>query len=83
MGVSVEGGKGRGKSMGVDLNLVPFIDFLSCLIAFLMTVTSFCGASRARASSRGSSILADSRSAYRPAISTNFGSASGISFRWI
>jgi len=36
MGVSVEGGKGRGKSMGVDLNLVPFIDFLSCLIAFLM-----------------------------------------------
>lgn len=36
MGVSVEGGKGRGKSMMVDLNLVPFIDFLSCLIAFLM-----------------------------------------------
>ncbi len=36
MGVQVEGGKGRGKSMGVDLNLVPFIDFLSCLIAFLM-----------------------------------------------
>jgi biopolymer transport protein TolR len=36
MGVSVEGGKGRGKSMGVDLNLVPFIDFMSCLIAFLM-----------------------------------------------
>lgn len=36
MSVNVEGGKGRGKSMGVDLNLVPFIDFLSCLIAFLM-----------------------------------------------
>jgi len=37
MGVSVDtGGKGRGKSMGVDLNLVPFIDFLSCLLAFLM-----------------------------------------------
>ena len=36
MGVSVEGGKGRGKSMMVDLNLVPFIDFMSCLIAFLM-----------------------------------------------
>jgi biopolymer transport protein TolR len=36
MGVSVEGGKGRGKSMNVELNLVPFIDFLSCLIAFLM-----------------------------------------------
>jgi len=36
MGVSVEGGKGRGKSMNADLNLVPFIDFLSCLLAFLM-----------------------------------------------
>ena len=36
MGVIVEGGKGRGKGMMVDLNLVPFIDFLSCLIAFLM-----------------------------------------------
>lgn len=36
MGVSVEGGKGRGKNMMVDLNLVPFIDFMSCLIAFLM-----------------------------------------------
>jgi len=37
MGVSVDtGGKGRGKSMGVSLNLVPFIDFLSCILAFLM-----------------------------------------------
>jgi biopolymer transport protein ExbD len=36
MGVQVEGGKGRGKSQNVDLNLVPFIDFMSCLIAFLM-----------------------------------------------
>jgi len=36
MRVSVEGGKGRGKSMNSELNLVPFIDFLSCLIAFLM-----------------------------------------------
>ncbi len=36
MSVQVEGGKGRGKSQNVDLNLVPFIDFMSCLIAFLM-----------------------------------------------
>jgi len=41
MGVSVEGGKGRGKSMGVDLNLVPFIDFLSCLLAFLMITAAW------------------------------------------
>jgi len=37
MGVSVDtGGKGRSKNLNVDLNLVPFIDFMSCLIAFLM-----------------------------------------------
>ncbi len=34
MGVSLPGG--RGKNVSVDLNLVPFVDFLSCLIAFLM-----------------------------------------------
>jgi len=35
MSVTVENGKGR-KGLVVDLNVVPFIDFLSCLIAFLM-----------------------------------------------
>lgn len=35
MSVHVEVGKGQ-KSLMVDLNVVPFIDFLSCLIAFLM-----------------------------------------------
>jgi biopolymer transport protein TolR len=35
MGVSIEGA-GRRRSLSVELNLVPFIDFLSCLIAFLM-----------------------------------------------
>lgn len=34
MGVSVESTGKRG--MGIELNLVPFIDFLSCLLAFLM-----------------------------------------------
>lgn len=35
MSVTVETGKGR-KSLAVELKVVPFIDFLSCLIAFLM-----------------------------------------------
>src|SRR5688572_21205046 len=35
MGVSVEGG-GGGKSVDVDINLVPFIDLMSCLVAFLL-----------------------------------------------
>jgi len=36
VGVSVEGGKGRGKSVMASLNLVPFIDLLSTLIVFLI-----------------------------------------------
>lgn len=31
-----EGGKGRGRSTNVDLNLVPFIDLMSVLITFLL-----------------------------------------------
>jgi biopolymer transport protein ExbD len=34
MGVSVESKGKRG--MGIELNLVPFIEFLACLLAFLM-----------------------------------------------
>lgn len=36
MGVSVEGGKGRGKKTNFELNLVPFIDLLSVQITFLL-----------------------------------------------
>jgi len=36
MGVSVEGGKGRGRKVNAELNLVPFIDLLSTLITFLI-----------------------------------------------
>ena len=36
MTVSVGGGEGGKKSIQADLNLVPFIDFLSVLISFLL-----------------------------------------------
>jgi biopolymer transport protein ExbD len=36
MTVSVGGGEGGKKSVSAELNLVPFIDFLSTLIAFLL-----------------------------------------------
>jgi biopolymer transport protein ExbD len=32
----VESGKGKKKSLDMELNLVPFIDLLSCLISFLL-----------------------------------------------
>jgi len=34
--VSVESKGGRGRKMNTELNLVPFIDLLSCLITFLI-----------------------------------------------
>jgi biopolymer transport protein ExbD len=38
MGVAIESGGGGGgrKSVDVELNLVPFIDMMSCLVAFLL-----------------------------------------------
>jgi len=37
MGVSVDsGGKGGKKSVNADLNLVPYIDLLTCMVAFLL-----------------------------------------------
>src|SRR5262245_65990969 len=38
MGVSVDTGGGGGgrKAVDVDINLVPFIDMMSCLVAFLL-----------------------------------------------
>ncbi len=37
MGVSVDTGGGDGrKSVDVEINLVPFIDMMSCLVAFLL-----------------------------------------------
>ena len=37
MSVSVDdGGKGGKKSVNADLNLVPYIDLLTCMVAFLL-----------------------------------------------
>ena len=37
MGVSVDtGGKGGKKPLNADLNLVPYIDLLTCMVAFLL-----------------------------------------------
>ncbi len=37
MSVSVDtGGKGNKKSVNADLNLVPYIDLLTCMVAFLL-----------------------------------------------
>src|SRR3954464_9975978 len=36
MAVSIQSGKGTKKSLNGDLNLVPYIDLLTCLVSFLL-----------------------------------------------
>lgn len=36
MGAQIDTGGGNGKDLNVELNVVPFIDLMSCLTAFLM-----------------------------------------------
>ena len=37
MAVSIDGGRGSGKrSLSAELNLVPYIDLLTCMVAFLL-----------------------------------------------
>lgn len=48
------GGKGKKKSLDSELNLVPFIDLLSCLISFLLITAVWTQISAVRAQSTGS-----------------------------
>ncbi len=41
MAVSIQGPKGRRRALDASINLVPFIDLLSCCIAFLL-ITAVC-----------------------------------------
>jgi biopolymer transport protein ExbD len=43
MGVSIDSGGGGGgrKSVDVEMNLVPFIDMMSCLVAFLLITAAW------------------------------------------
>lgn len=48
------GGKGKKKSLDSELNLVPFIDLLSCLISFLLITAVWTQISAVQARSTGS-----------------------------
>ena len=50
----VDSGKGGKKSMDSEINLVPFIDLLSCLISFLIVTAVWTQISVLKASSTGS-----------------------------
>ncbi len=54
MGVSVdEGGKGGKKSVNADLNLVPYIDLLTCMVAFLLITAVWSPLARLAAHQKG------------------------------
>ena len=54
MGVSVQtGGKGGRKSLNADLNLVPYIDLLTCMVAFLLITAVWTQLARLQAQQKG------------------------------
>jgi biopolymer transport protein ExbD len=54
MSVSVDsGGKGSRKSLNADLNLVPYIDLLTCMVAFLLITAVWTQLARLSAQQKG------------------------------
>jgi biopolymer transport protein TolR len=53
MSVSVQPGKGSKKSLNVELNLVPYIDLLTCMVAFLLITAVWTQLARLSAAQKG------------------------------
>src|SRR5215813_13465890 len=53
MGVSVQAGKGHRKALNADLNLVPYIDLLTCMVAFLLITAVWSQLARLEAHQKG------------------------------
>jgi len=56
MAVSIEGGgggRGRRKNVDADLNLVPYIDLLTCMIAFLLITAVWTQLARLEVAQKG------------------------------
>lgn len=54
MGISVdEGGRGRRKSVNAELLLVPYIDLLTCMVAFLLITAVWTQLARLEVQQRG------------------------------
>ncbi len=54
MGVSVAtGGKGGKKPLNADLNLVPYIDLLTCMVSFLLITAAWTQLARLEARQKG------------------------------
>jgi biopolymer transport protein ExbD len=53
MSVSIQPGKGAKKSLNVELNLVPYIDLLTCMVAFLLITAVWTQLARLSAQQKG------------------------------
>src|SRR5688572_4129150 len=53
MSVSVDTGKAGKKSLNAELNLVPYIDLLTCMVAFLLITAVWTQLARLSASQKG------------------------------
>ena len=54
MAVSIDGGGGdRKKPLNADLNLVPYIDLLTCMVAFLLITAVWTQLARLKVGQRG------------------------------
>ena len=54
MAVSIDGGGGdRKKPLNAELNLVPYIDLLTCMIAFLLITAVWTQLARLKIDQRG------------------------------
>jgi biopolymer transport protein ExbD len=54
MAISIEGGsRGRRKSLAADLNLVPYIDLLTCMVAFLLITAVWTQLARIEVAQKG------------------------------
>ena len=73
-------GTGDKKSVNVELNIVPFIDLMSCLTAFLLVTAVWVNIAQINIQPKGMALRSlparDSRALHRPARLTS-GSAAG------
>lgn len=53
MSVSVTPGKGNRKSLNAELNLVPYIDLLTCMVSFLLITAAWTQLARLSANQKG------------------------------
>jgi biopolymer transport protein TolR len=53
MGFSIDGGRNRQKPVNAELNLVPYIDLLTCMVAFLLITAVWTQLASLRVSQKG------------------------------